>query len=81
MNNEMTIKELITTLLQTTDCYDGFACPFGMYGQNKKGYWGCLAKYPNGNLDGKEENQGCIAYKAGVLLKTLMEEKEKNNGN
>jgi hypothetical protein len=81
MNDDMTVKELIEILLKKKDCYDGFECPFGMFGQNKKGHWGCFAKYPNGNLDGKEENQGCIAYKAGVLLKTLMEEKEKNNGN
>lgn len=80
MNNDMTVKELIDILLKTKDCSDMFECPFDMCGVNKKGQWGCFAKYPNGNLDGKEENQGCIAFKAGVLLKMLMEERGENNG-
>lgn len=70
----MTTDELIEILLETKDCSDMFSCPFGMCGENKKGNYGCFAKYPNGNVDGKEENQGCIAYKAGVVLKILMEE-------
>lgn len=60
-------RDEIIDALENARCYDGFDCPFGMYGENDKGAWGCFAKYPNG--DPKEENQGCIAHQAARLLK------------
>jgi len=70
-------KEEIIDALESAGCYDGFDCPFGMYGQNDKGRWGCFAKYPNG--DPNEKNQGCIAHQAARLLKgeqNTLEEKQ-----
>ena len=42
-------KDEIINALEDAECYDGFSCPFGMYGQNKEGEWGCFAKQPNGD--------------------------------
>ena len=62
----MTKPEIIEAL-ETSECLDGFACPFGMYGQNKAGAWGCFAKYPNG--DPSKPAEGCIAHQAARMLK------------
>lgn len=66
--------DAIIEKLENADCDDPFVCIFGMYGQNKKGYWGCFAKYPSG--DPNEENQGCIAHKAAEIIRSLREHEE-----
>lgn len=55
-------------------CSDPFECIFGMYGRNKKGHYGCFAKYPNGNPN--EPNQGCIAKQAAEIIRALLKEAE-----
>ena len=65
----MRAKEEIIEILENAGCPDGFACPFGMYGENRDGKWGCFAEYPDG--DGTKESQGCIAHQAARLLKGM----------
>ncbi len=65
----MKTKEEIIEILEDAECVDGWACPFGMHGENKNGAWGCFARFPNG--DPKEPDQGCIALQAAKLLKEI----------
>ena len=58
-------KNEIIEALKGASCPDGFSCPFGMYGRNEDGFWGCFAKYPDGQTG---ESQGCVAHQAARLL-------------
>ena len=69
----MEAKEIIETL-RNSECNDPFECPFGMFRKNKKGKWGCFAKFPNGNPE--EPEQKCIIQQAADLIEELMKEKE-----
>ena len=62
-----TEKEELIEILERAECTDGFACPFGMFGENDQGAWGCFAKYPDG--DPAKPNQGCIAHQAAKMLR------------
>jgi len=58
-------KNKIIEALKGAICLDGFSCPFGMYGRNRDGAWGCFAKYPDGQPG---ESHGCVAHQAARLL-------------
>lgn len=63
-------EEEIIDALRNAECNDSFVCPFGMFGRNKKGRWGCFAIYPNGDPD--EPEQKCVAHQAVDLIERLL---------
>lgn len=65
----MDSKELIR-ILRNSDCEDGFACIFNMFGKTEEGYYGCFAEYPHGDKD--EPCKGCIAHQAADLIEKLL---------
>ena len=62
-------KEELLKMLDNTDCDDPFECPWGMYGKNKNGNYGCFARWPHGDPD--EPDQGCIGQQAAKLIRSM----------
>ena len=70
----MTDIKFVLEKLDGAICSDPFECLFDMYGKNKKGHYGCFAKFPNG--DPNEQNHGCIAAQAADIIRELTGEGE-----
>ena len=63
----MTKEQIVKALERAGSACVGFSCPFGMFGQNKEGAWGCFAKYPDG--DPACPSQGCVASQAAKIIR------------